>query len=493
MSSTVPLMSAVQGAKEGAILSNDSGLVHYRSRPCTVTLDQQAFAVHAQDKHEQLLIGYPASSLIGMKYKIVTVKGKTCYRAELFFYPTVSGCCGGPRAENRRQRRVVQLIFNTNESVLIQWMQTIQSYVAGKQADLAAADPSTTYEVRKFVVFVNPKSGSGTALKIWRQTVCPMFQEAGIEVTLIVTEYANHAKEYVSNMNHLTAAVEAVVIIGGDGLLFEVVNGIADREDSAQVWQRLVLAPIPGGTGNGLIKSILFSAHEEGTPMNAAFCTIRGAALPIDMATVTTKSGTVHHSFLSLAWGLVADIDILSESMRFLGEPRMYVAAVYFVMARRFYEGRLCMKLVHSTYQTSSPVKGTPSLKTNKINKLLPADVDGGDGWVTLEGRFMMVFAVQTSHCSMSMFSGPGIALDDGLFTVYVVQDIGRLGLLSLLLSFDSGDFINSDHVRIFKCNEYSLQPLTKKGRYSLDGELIEYDLIEASVLPKAMKVKGMP
>ena len=39
-------------------------------------------------------------------------------------------------------------------------------------------------------------------------------------------------------------------------------------------------------------------------------------------------------------------MDILSETMRYLGETRLHVAAVYFMVRRRYYDGRLRMKLV---------------------------------------------------------------------------------------------------------------------------------------------------
>ena len=76
---------------------------------------------------------------------------------------------------------------------------------------------------------------------------------------------------------------------------------------------------------------------------------------------MTTKDGKSHISFLSLAWGLVSDVDILSESMRYLGESRLYVAAVYFMIRRRYYNGRLRMKLV-----SSEPVPTVSNLTTGR-------------------------------------------------------------------------------------------------------------------------------
>lgn len=47
-----------------------------------------------------------------------------------------------------------------------------------------------------------------------------------------------------------------VVVAGGDGLLFEVINGIMERPDWSSMFSQLKLGIIPCGSGNGLAKSI---------------------------------------------------------------------------------------------------------------------------------------------------------------------------------------------------------------------------------------------
>lgn len=47
-----------------------------------------------------------------------------------------------------------------------------------------------------------------------------------------------------------------IVTIGGDGVLFEVMNGIMERPDWKQIINTIPLAIIPGGSGNGLAKSL---------------------------------------------------------------------------------------------------------------------------------------------------------------------------------------------------------------------------------------------
>ena len=49
--------------------------------------------------------------------------------------------------------------------------------------------------------------------------------------------------------------------MSGDGLLFEVLNGMASRPDWSQLRPRLALGLVPGGTGNAVHHSLL---HQQG-------------------------------------------------------------------------------------------------------------------------------------------------------------------------------------------------------------------------------------
>ena len=68
---------------------------------------------------------------------------------------------------------------------------------------------------------------------------------------------------------------------------------------------------------------------------------LRGGIQPIDLATVTTSNET-YYMFSALTWGLMADTDIESESMRFLGgEIREVLGAIKCMIRKRSYHGRL--------------------------------------------------------------------------------------------------------------------------------------------------------
>jgi hypothetical protein len=58
----------------------------------------------------------------------------------------------------------------------------------------------------------------------------------------------------------------------------------------------------------------LHENNENYTIINATFLCIKGNSCNLDLSKVTTSNNKSYYSFLILGWGLISDIDILSES-----------------------------------------------------------------------------------------------------------------------------------------------------------------------------------
>ena len=128
---------------------------------------------------------------------------------------------------------------------------------------------------REVLVFVNPVSGSGAALRTWHETVAPFLASADITPRLVATTHAGHARATITEMNSSSLLqLWAVVVVGGDGLLYEVVQGLANHADQSLL-KRVSLACVPGGSGNGFAKSVLFEAGEAFSAPNAAYLVVR--------------------------------------------------------------------------------------------------------------------------------------------------------------------------------------------------------------------------
>ncbi|KAK3728535.1 hypothetical protein QZH41_011620, partial [Actinostola sp. cb2023] len=138
-----------------------------------------------------------------------------------------------------------------------QWLKMILWLVQDPEVDTTTLKDKNLPACRKFLVLVNPSSGPGKSLKIFQNHVAPMFREASIDYTLLVTEYAGHAEKIALELN--VEDWDGIVICSGDGLVYEFVNGLMNRAD----WKNAIYMPlgvIPTGSGNALCFSALYAS-----------------------------------------------------------------------------------------------------------------------------------------------------------------------------------------------------------------------------------------
>eukprot|EP01041_Mallomonas_annulata_P011506 gene11506-24050_t len=407
---------------------------------------------------------------------------------------------------HRRAKCSLEFTFQTNEETCKNWNSALNSLTQGiysnSELDSISFIPP---KPRKFLIFVNPVSGQQKSMHIWENITKPMLKYANIEYELLITTRKNHGYDYIQQCNYLEQ-FSIILIIGGDGIIFEIINGISVRTDATDILQNVAIAPIPSGTGNGLVKSILFESNEKYSIINAIFVAIKGKPSAIDLSTVTTLNHS-YTSFLLLGWGLISDIDILSEPMRWMGELRLYLGAIRFILEKRLYNGRISIL--------------PPNTHHNELSYTLPPlneplhPISGCSDWIVIESDFILVWILQTSHCTSTIYSGPGIELNDGLFTILIVRNTSRVNMLKLLLAIDNGSHINHPCVESYKAIAYRLEPgaavalpattttttaqgaqpvaepepSISKGLYTLDGEVIEYGPIQANICRSAARV----
>jgi diacylglycerol kinase (ATP) len=103
---------------------------------------------------------------------------------------------------------------------------------------------------RRLLVIANPISGRGHAKRL-----LPQFDElaasAGVSIDISLTERAGHGRELAAAA--AGKGYDAVVAVGGDGTVNEIINGLGAHG--------LPLMVIPQGTGNVLAKELKASRH----------------------------------------------------------------------------------------------------------------------------------------------------------------------------------------------------------------------------------------
>lgn len=105
---------------------------------------------------------------------------------------------------------------------------------------------------------------------------------------------------------------------------------------------KMTIGFIPGGTGNGLVKSVLDYSGENYTLENAAFIIAKGRSMRMDLTEIEAEyMKDKIYSFLSTAWAVIADCDINSECLRFLGPTRFTLWGVLRIICIKRYRGSL--------------------------------------------------------------------------------------------------------------------------------------------------------
>ncbi|XVE51252.1 hypothetical protein DITRI_Ditri02bG0025000 [Diplodiscus trichospermus] len=231
-------------------------------------------------------------------------------------------CCAGSRGDLVRQSFIFEPL---SEDSLIHWSQKLRYYI------------DSLGRPKRLLIFVNPFGGKKSATKIFLQDVKPYLEDADIQITVTETKHQFHAKEVAKTLD--LSKYDGIVCVSGDGILVEVVNGLLEREDwSAAI--KMPLGMVPGGTSNGMIKSLLDCSGETCSASNAILAVIRGHKRSLDVATIL-QGETRFFSVLMLAWGLVADIDIESEKYRWMGSARIDFYALQRILHLRHYNGRV--------------------------------------------------------------------------------------------------------------------------------------------------------
>jgi len=94
-------------------------------------------------------------------------------------------------------------------------------------------------------VIVNPNAGSGKCGKNW-PIIQKLIKRSKIETEVVFTERKGHAIEL--SMQLIQKGFYKLIVVGGDGTLNEVVNGIFRQEECSP--DNITLGMIPVGTGN---------------------------------------------------------------------------------------------------------------------------------------------------------------------------------------------------------------------------------------------------
>eukprot|EP00698_Gefionella_okellyi_P023838 TRINITY_DN8256_c0_g1_i1.p1 TRINITY_DN8256_c0_g1~~TRINITY_DN8256_c0_g1_i1.p1 ORF type:complete len:600 (-),score=113.94 TRINITY_DN8256_c0_g1_i1:50-1849(-) len=231
-----------------------------------------------------------------------------------------------PQVKNKRKSVDYHFQVGSHEES-VTWANAIRALAYNIPFDSPLPPP------RRVAVMINPFGGTGKAVEIFQNQVRPLWERAGLEITVLVTRYAGHATDIGRTIDLDT--VDILATVSGDGLMHETVQGIMQRSD----WRRAVrtpLAVIPGGSGNALAAALKCI-----DPVTAAFAVAKGLPIPLDVMQIQQDNHIPRFAFLHVTWALISDVDIETEKLRWLGPLRFTLGALKAIASPKTYKGRL--------------------------------------------------------------------------------------------------------------------------------------------------------
>ncbi|XP_061866702.1 sphingosine kinase 1 isoform X3 [Colius striatus] len=352
------------------------------------------------------------------------------------------------------------------------------------------------------LVLLNPQSGAGRALEDFQAVVQPMLDEAEITTTLFITERPHHAHEKMRDED--LSQWDTLVVMSGDGLLYEVVNGLMERPDWAEAVKK-PLCILPGGSGNALAASINHYAGNDHVAKkklltNCTFILCKGLHTQMDLLSLSTASGKRLFSFLGFGWGFISDVDIESEKYRRLGNARFTLGTLQCLAKLRVYQGRLSYLPAGPEQDPPAAARDAPVPVTNGQPGPVPADSllvplcqPVPPHWTVVpEEEFVTVYAIYQSHLGTNLLMAPAARLHDGcIHLFYVTGGIGRVALLKLFLAMGRGTHLELGcaHLRYVRARAFRLEPRSAAGIMTLDGEALPCEPVQGQIHGRLCRV----
>jgi len=297
--------------------------------------------------------------------------------------------------------------------------------------------------VETAVIIYNPKSGDeqGTAIA---RLLEERLEESFAQVKVLETQAAGDASDFAQQA--CEESVHSIFVIGGDGTVNEVIEGMTRPGSSGP---RPILGILPGGTFNAVARNLAIPMN----PRRAVKMLDLNQVAKIDIGRCNEK-----------AFGFIFSIGDVPESVHEVSneDKTRFAMIAYFVNIAK-----------HASKNTIYPLKVT---------------IDGK----IIEGEYSHLVVLLGGHVGEFEFTDKAIRYNDGYLHLFLLKEANfwnKLSVVSDLLgkrveSNESVQYVRGENIRI----ESSLPHVAT----DIDGDLGDDLPVEIKVLPQALTVYSL-
>jgi YegS/Rv2252/BmrU family lipid kinase len=299
----------------------------------------------------------------------------------------------------------------------------------------------------KYYFIVNPAAGKFDCSDIVRQKI----EEVGLpkqDVTIYYTKCEGDGQKYVSRLSR--SGEEAVVFAcGGDGTLYEVINGIGKNSN-------LILGVMPFGSGNDFVKS--YSNKDTALDLKAQ---LEGEVVNVDL--MQEADGSFAAGIASIGF----DADVAMNVGVFKRLPMVSGSGAYIMSIGQ----RIFKKMA---------VPITVTLDNERV----------------ITGDYVIAVVANGKFYGGGFMAAPHADMQDGMLEVILVKKLGRPAFLKLVGLYKQGKHINGNevakscekYVEIYRCKQCSIVGPNGFTR-NMDGECKTASSLEIGLIEKGLRL----
>ncbi|KAA1471124.1 hypothetical protein DENSPDRAFT_837053 [Dentipellis sp. KUC8613] len=336
---------------------------------------------------------------------------------------------------------------------------------------------------RRLFVLVNPHGGPGKAKHIFKTKVEPIFSIARCSMEVVYTTHHGHALELAAELP--LDKYDALISVSGDGIIHELYNGFAKHKEPLKAFQ-MPIAPIPAGSGNGLSLNLL--GLEEGLDVSAAALNaIKGRPMAIDLLSLL-QGGKRSFSFMSQCLGLMADLDLGTEHLRWMGSNRFVYGYLRAVLSRKAHplsisikdpqtdKNKMVENLLASRAEAGKAAEVERIVPEGSASPEMQNTLKDADGWVTFDKPVLYLYAGKGPFVSRDLMQFPVSMPNDGTVDLVIQERMSRKDMIQAMDGAEKGAAYWRDSCHYYKTQAYRVKPLKSEGYFSVDGETFPFE-----------------
>ncbi len=275
----------------------------------------------------------------------------------------------------------------------------------------------------KIALIVNPCSGGKKGRTVLSQ-VENILSLNGIDYHIHVSQYHNHLQQIASDLD--IKKYDAVVVMGGDGTNFHVLNGLLSKFEPRDIPP---VGIIPVGSGNSFARDLNIYSLEDGIRS-----ILEKKSKWIDVCSFTQLENTFYFVNL-LGAGFVTDVAQTAAKFKIFKDFSYII-------------GVLCQ---------------AASLDC----PYMEFEIDGK----VIAGNFCFFECCNSKYTGGGMLMAPDAKINDGLMDIIIAGKFSRINLLATLPRIFTGTHIQVPLIRHFKARQVKIKTCPDKTLLP-DGEI---------------------